>query len=513
TIPNRFALDDAVSITENKITQQGIAGIPDLLTKDSFYGFLGDGNDLAGGRYRPLALITFAIEQSLWKGNPHIAHTINVLLYAFCGWLLIGFLRTQIFHEQPLAVLVAGILFIIHPIHTEVVANIKSRDELLSLLFLLLSLSACLRWITSEKIMQALLSGFLFLLSLLAKETALPFLVITPLLLWYQRKRVQQIVKGSIPIWVAIVVYLIVRFSVTGLKLEDSKELLNNPYLNASVEQKYATIIWVLGKYLWLLFFPIQLAYDYSYNQIPLKTFLEPTVLLSILIYAGIKLYGFRGMKQRTPVSFGIWWYLLTISLVSNIVINIGAPMGERFLFQPSIGFAIVVGGLASQLNKKWLLPAMVLIVSLAFARTVTRNTDWKDEQTLLIRDIEKVPNSARACNGAGVALIKIASETADPIQQQKLYLQAIEYLNRGNQIYPGNLHGYLNLGVAYSRLDSVEAAERSWNLARRISPNFPKLKEYDYYLVVSYKNRGASAAASGDSSKAFESFHKSLQY
>ncbi|MFA5783185.1 MAG: hypothetical protein WC868_13035, partial [Bacteroidales bacterium] len=81
---NQYALDDRLMITENQFTKKGFNGIGDILSTDSFVGFFGKQKNLvAGGRYRPLSHITFAIEYALFGFNPFIGHLINILLYAF----------------------------------------------------------------------------------------------------------------------------------------------------------------------------------------------------------------------------------------------------------------------------------------------------------------------------------------------------------------------------------------------------------------------------------------------
>ena len=157
TLSHGYVLDDRVVITGNTYTQAGFAGIGDLLTTDSFRGFLGrDVEELAGGRYRPLSLVTFAIEGALFGDSPAVAHLGNVLLFALCCVVLLGVLQELLGERSgPLSGLsvpfASALLFAVHPIHTEVVANIKGRDEILALLGSLGSLRLCLRAVDSPR--------------------------------------------------------------------------------------------------------------------------------------------------------------------------------------------------------------------------------------------------------------------------------------------------------------------------------------------------------------------------
>lgn len=147
TLWNKYALDDAIVLTENKFVQKGVSGVADIFRYDSFTGFFGvQKNLVAGGRYRPLSIVTFAVEQSLWGQQPALSHAINVTLFILVSLLLLGLLRdyaTKVGLTMPdMWAWLAVVLFAVHPANTEVVANIKGRDELLSLLFSLLAWKA-----------------------------------------------------------------------------------------------------------------------------------------------------------------------------------------------------------------------------------------------------------------------------------------------------------------------------------------------------------------------------------
>jgi hypothetical protein len=124
TINFDYVLDDSAAIVENQFVKKGIAGIPDLLRSD-FWHF----SNLQLGYYRPLSLITFAIEQQFFKGDPHISHFVNVAIYAFTAYVLFILLSSIFKTRNFLFPLLISLFFIAHPVHTEVVANIKSRTN------------------------------------------------------------------------------------------------------------------------------------------------------------------------------------------------------------------------------------------------------------------------------------------------------------------------------------------------------------------------------------------------
>ena len=142
TITHDYAQDDAIVIQNNDYTKEGVSGIGKILAHDTFLGFFKQKKSLvAGGRYRPFSLVTFAVEYQFFGLNPTVSHFVNVLLYGLTG-ILLYIVLLQLFNPNgnPMnqkgifIALAATVLFVTHPIHTEAVANIKGRDEILCLL-------------------------------------------------------------------------------------------------------------------------------------------------------------------------------------------------------------------------------------------------------------------------------------------------------------------------------------------------------------------------------------------
>ena len=136
TFGHQYALDDIAAVGQNLFVKKGIAGIPDLM-RTEFWHF----SNISLGYYRPFSLITFALEQEYFKDNPHISHMINAGLYGLTG-LVIGILLQKWLTSQTIIAFLIGLVFITHPLHTEIVDNIKGRDEILSFLFIALMLLA-----------------------------------------------------------------------------------------------------------------------------------------------------------------------------------------------------------------------------------------------------------------------------------------------------------------------------------------------------------------------------------
>ncbi|MBK9525757.1 MAG: hypothetical protein IPO39_13735 [Bacteroidetes bacterium] len=203
TLFHEYALDDAVVLTGNTLVQKGVAGIPEILSHELFYGLEKQESDLSGGRYRPFALIVFALEVQFFGINPFVSHLINVLLFVFLIALLFRLLQKYIFRElNPNLAFLTCLLFVVHPIHTEVIANVKSRDELIAFILLLLSAFSILRYLKNRKLLSLLPAAFCFFISLLTRESAIPFIGIVPLTAYFFYN--QSIKKSSPPFHSAV---------------------------------------------------------------------------------------------------------------------------------------------------------------------------------------------------------------------------------------------------------------------------------------------------------------------
>ena len=483
TLWNGTALDDGLVWVDNAFVKKGFNGIGDILFNDSFFGSLGHSYNLAGGRWRPLSLVTFAIEHQLWGETWWISHLINLLLYAFTGILLLKFLRSHILKEKTFAAFSVVFLFIIHPVHTEAIANIKSRDEILSLLFLILTLQFSLDVANGKRKKPTLLISSLFLfLALLSKENGLMFLFILPLTLYFfSNLSLKNIFIQSLPAFAAIAIYIFLRTSIVPFTNQKVTELMDNPYLLATTDQRYATIIYVLLYYLRLLFYPHPLTYDYSFNQIPYKNFSDLSVVSSLIIHVSLIVYALATFRKKNILAWCIFFYMASIFIVSNFVLNIGAPLAERFLYQPSIAFFLffvliiekVFSGISvSEFSRKNIaLTSLVLIAIPCGYKTITRNEVWRAGPILGITDVNASPNSARANTYAGANYISFY-DTCKNEQQKKYFLQkTLDYCNKSLTIYPDFFQTYMYLGFAYSRSDSLDKAVAAWKRGQQLKP------------------------------------------
>lgn len=157
TLSHDYTQDDAIVIYDNMFTTEGFSGISGLLKYDTFYGFFkeeGKASLVSGGRYRPLTPVMFAVGWQLFGKNPFIGHLWNLLFYAIIGLLIFELIRRFSPRKRidwTIIAFVSALLFVAHPVHTEVVANIKGRDEIMTLLGALISLITAIKAFQTKK--------------------------------------------------------------------------------------------------------------------------------------------------------------------------------------------------------------------------------------------------------------------------------------------------------------------------------------------------------------------------
>jgi tetratricopeptide (TPR) repeat protein len=473
---NQYAVDDGMMITNNQFTKKGFSGISDILTKESIVeGFGSQGNLVAGGRYRPLSHITFAKEYGLFGLNPFMGHLINILLYAFTCLLVYKLLKLLLplggKHWYLTIPFIATMLFIAHPLHTEVVANIKGRDEIMSLLGSFGTLYFILKYIQNSRPLNLLWASFVFFLALMSKENAITFVAIIPLTIYFFKNtsvKKNLLIIGCL--LAASTIFLIIRTAVLGFLMNNniSSELLNNPFLEASKMQKYATIFYTWGKYILLLVFPHPLTHDYYPKQVPIVEMSNIMAIFPLIIFLILTVYAIMRIRKKDFIAYCILFFGITFSVSSNLFFPIGTFMNERFMFTPLLGFCLLIAFLIIEklpvlikINSFKILPGILIgILLVAYSiKTIGRNFDWKNDYILCITDVKVSANSARCNAAAGGKILEIAEKETNLINKRKMTLEAIKYLNKAISIYPNYTNSLLLLGKARIDLEDYKTA------------------------------------------------------
>lgn len=409
SLVNEYALDDYGLILENSQTKQGTSALGQILSSAYRTGTTNGDNTL----YRPLSKMMFAVEWQLGSGGPALGHFMNVALFALTVVLLFRMLRRYLGGSITVPFITA-VLFAVHPIHTEVVANIKGRDDILCFLFFVCSAIYVHRFVIAKKTKDLVFAAATFFLCTLSKESAITFVAVFPLLLYFfttaDRSTFIKVVgtTGGVA-----VVFLLIRAGVLHGGGPSSVPVVDN-YI-AGIDGFFAqraTAITIAGIYLLKLFVPYGLVSDASTPQMPPYGFGDWQFLLSLAVFIAMIVFAVRTFKQKHPVSFGILFFFITFSMVSNIPFLIGTNYAERLLYTPSLGIFMAVAwalhrflgaaeeqteqpGAYFSSQKKAI--AVLAVAALAYSGiTILRNPAWKDNLTLYTTDCAISPNSCK---------------------------------------------------------------------------------------------------------------------
>jgi tetratricopeptide (TPR) repeat protein len=445
TLRYDYTLDDPYFTKDNPLVREGVRSIPEFFQHAAYYGVFKNHD----ASYRPLMLISFAVEKTLFDFNPVVSHVINLIIFALQIFCLYKLLR-RLFHNYsafiPFFIL---LLFELHPIHTEVIASVKSRDELLALLFTAVSMLYSFKYIDTDKMVSLILSAVFFFLALLSKESSITFVAIMLLTVYFFRDvKMAKIIKAVAPYVIMAGVYMLMRAAFIESDGEKVRIMVNNNALMAATNygEKLATALFIQFKYLILLVIPHPLSYDYSYNQIPIISFANPKAIISVLVILGLLGYALVNLKRKDVFSYSILFYFAGAAITANILVDIGATMAERFVYTASLGYCIALVFLVVKLLKSdkvnlsyatapRVFMVFVGISALYAVKTLAQNEVWKNNLVLYKSGIETAPNSWRAHYLLGVELTRQLNTEKDPNTKKELMLSAVEHFNASNAI------------------------------------------------------------------------------
>jgi tetratricopeptide (TPR) repeat protein len=457
--------------------QKGFGGLKEILSTDYWYGY---SDQLRGLQYRPASLVMFAIEEEFFPGNPSVHHIVNVLLYAITC-LTLFLLLCKIFNKQNLLLpFIAVLLFTAHPLHTEVISNIKSRDEILCFLFGIAALFSLLKYYSSRNILYLLLGGIAVFLSITSKETGIAFVLVAPMVLYVARDtKTRFLAVTSFTLVAFSGLYLFVRYLIVRDVHSIDLLVIDNSLVAAqSNTDRLATAFYILLRYIGLLLVPNPLSYDYSFSQVKIVSMADPKALLAIVVYVGMGVFAILNIRKKNPYAFSILLFLLLLAPVSNIFLKIGSTMAERFLYMPSLGFCLFIALLLVKVTKVNLSDAGLNTSGIFFRRyasvlsiagmiailysfkTVSRNRDWKDNVHLFGKDVKTSPQSARTHYNWGLSNIyDLYLKETDPVLKKEYLEEGKKELEISLEIYPEYFEAEKPLGYVWLKQGVYEKA------------------------------------------------------
>ncbi len=516
SIKNGYAIDDGFVTTTNPETpnlriEKGIKGIPEIFSthyveseKQSF-------------EYRPIVLVTYALEYHFFESNPSISHFINVLVYALTCLLLFIVLSNLLRKYHLVLPLLITFLFIVHPIHSEVVNNLKSRDELLSFFFGISSLYFFLKQIEFGKWQNLLLGILFFTLALLSKKTAIIFIAIIPLTIYFftDAKLKNVLFYGLVAPIVFLCYAITLKFVFQAPGMREYAFFENPLFYEPDFFKRIPMAFYTAGYYLKLLVLPHPLSSYYGFKTISLVSWSSVLMWCSLIFHVALGIYALLGLKKKRIISYGILIYLIGIFPFINLVTPVVGVVGERFIYLASFGFCI---GLAYLLlltfkvgyaNKttKWsyfklaFKVTTVIILCIYSVKIVSRNSDWKDELTLFRNDVAHFENSCNLNYITANALSNKIAHTPAGVERNALiqeatfyYKKTVELMAEGIKKYPQDYITSNNLGTIY--VDIFKDATNAQPLFKKVIETNPDNLEGRYNYGFCYESRNLPDSA-----------------
>ena len=371
---------------------------------------------IGGGQYRPLAIVSFAIDWAIGAGSPAWLHAMNIVWHAAVSAVVL-LLAAELL--APAGALVAGLAFAVHPVHVEAVANTVGRLESMAALFVLIALIAHRRgsWAAPP----------LFAAALSSKESAIVFIALAALN--------DALMSRSAPDafrvrrwWYAAYAGVVAAYVIVLAALFAGDRTLSLPsraLADATLGERLLTVGAVIPHYVRLLLVPFDLSADYEPGVIPLVRTVSTEAIAGWLLFVTVVIVFVRLWRHHPVMAFALGWIPTALAPVSNVFFTSGVVLAERTLYLPSVGACLLLGWGFDALVRRteWLaatpaasdmrasfgrvrpahLGVVLAVVLVAYAgRTWTRSPAWRDDRTYLLTLLADHPESYRAHLVAG---------------------------------------------------------------------------------------------------------------
>ncbi|MBS1514777.1 MAG: tetratricopeptide repeat protein [Bacteroidetes bacterium] len=447
TFQNDFVFDDE-SVVQNNQSITSLSNIPKYFTGEE--GF----HKVIGKYYRPVVSATYAIDYALYGLSPKGFHVTNVIIHLIACLLLFK-VFSLLFAKSKYGnfiSLIAALLFVVHPVHTEAVSWISGRTDSIVTLFFFASFLYYIKFSDSKysSSKYLILSLVFYFIGLLSKEMIVTMPVIILLYDFVYLKRPLSSLKENIKPYLLF-------FGVTGLyvliryfALKDVPDRMNYMYFvgkDASVV--FLTMLKTIPVYFKLLVYPVNLLYHYN-GVMPDAVSFDLNVILSLVFIAGMIICAILLFRKQSKISFVILFFLITLLPVMNIVPTMNF-MAERFLYLTSfclsLCIAVVLANYFSEKNKQAVLIVSILVLVVLSFLTIKRNAEWKTNDILY--------STADGVDG-NVLLVNAGNIYAN----NKNYDEAAKRYRRAIEIRDNALLAHHNLGLIYMIKGNLDSAE-----------------------------------------------------
>jgi protein O-mannosyl-transferase len=460
---------------------------------------------------RPVAVFSFALNYHYNKLDIQYYHYINILIHLINTYLVLwltllifssaAIKKTELARYKKAIALFVALLFVSHPLANQAVTYISQRMTSMAAMFYLLSMVLYIHARINvngniPKIIWYVASFIAGILAFYTKEYTftLPFAIVmfefffirtTKLTINFKDYKFYLFIAG----FLILFTFLIFTFSFSIFK---PLPPVNGHIYTVTPTNYLLTQFSVIVKYIQLLFIPANQMFEYDFpvsnNFFEIQTLLCFLMLFSLFISA-IFLY-----RKHRMISFGIFWFFLTLSIESSII-PLNDYINEYRTYLPSFGFflvlSIVIYHLLREKHKFLAIALLVIIIGTNSVLTFERNKIWKDEFSLRNDNIKKAPNSARSFSSRGDLYLKQGQND-----------KAINDYSRATEINPDYFEAYYNRANAYSNLKDWDKAMADYTQVIRIKPT----------LSLAYANRGSAYGILGNFENAINDFNVAIK-
>lgn len=489
SLGNGFVYDDHDLVEKNPLVTGGLARIPDHFTHD-FWGPTRHPSPY----YRPLVTLSLLADATVWGMRPVGYHAQNVLWHLVATGLVLAFLA-RLVPGSPRAVLVGGALFAVHPIHTQSVAWIAGRTDLIATVAVLGAILAYLRYREAGRPRDLLGFGLVLGAGFLAKETVVTgvgILVVVELVL-RRRARIDgpgaappvDLVSGSPagtpdlhvaspdpsagwtrPVRAAVVTgallvaLFVVRRAVlgtwVGLDTGDDPTAWWSPADGTGA--RLLTVGTILLFYLSKLVLPVNLSLE---DGITLERSADVSVLAGFALVAALTVAALVAWRRSPRVTLGLVIVLLPLAPVSN-VLPLYQPAQEHFLYLPSVGLCLLAALGVARVPRSSAASVLIAVAVLALGTaTAIRCRAWTDDVAIWSDAAQKHPHSSRAQVGLATAFFMDGRPDS-----------ASTWIDRALHDHPDHFHATLLAGVLAEGDGRRARADSLFARAHRLHPS-----------------------------------------
>ncbi|MCX6282332.1 MAG: tetratricopeptide repeat protein [Bacteroidetes bacterium] len=517
TLLNKFSVDDNL-VTHNTIARQGFKAIPLV-----FSSYLADDEQAVSqkGSYKPLSRASFAIEYGLWGERPGRSHLVNVFLYFFASLITFYVLRRLLINYNILFPVLITVLFMAHPVHAEVVASLKNRDELFAFIFGMTGMYTLLSYSYSRNMVYLLFSCGWFILACIGQVSALPFAGLYMLVLYFfgNLKRREVIIAGIMILFAVVAAFLVPRIFIHQPRwIPDYID--NALFFEKNFWIRLGTSLMSLFFYIRILLYPHPLLYYYGYNAMPLTSLFHPLAVLSILVHTFLLGYAIVHIRRKTFLSFAVCWYLTGVLIYSNLALPVAGVVAERFVFLASLGFIMALVFLVFKLfntepnsltieleSRVRIIGLLIPLLVVYWMLTINRNSDWRDTGTLFSSDIPRLEESAGANSQyAGYLLTALSADeniNSYGFSNQTMPETIKKHFRLSLKVYPLNCDALNELGSVFLLSDKRYDSALYY---------FQKTTAVDPLYTPAWVNMGIAYHQLGNYSKAIECYEKVVE-